>query len=137
MRCVASIAFPKRGDLVVTFTLHQVTAIVEGPAYRVNNTVVAAIDASPATYVFKTLTQAFSHYAGASDLEQWPDSYELAQLTGAAFYRLPTVIRTWDTVVRMNEDLATSLRRLQFLADELNAQQGSLIVDRTTVVQGA
>jgi hypothetical protein len=137
MRCVASTAFPKRGDLVVTFTLHQVTAIVDGPTYQVTNEVVAATDASPATYVYKTVTQAFSHYAGASDMEQWPDSYEVAQLTGAAFYRLPSLIRTWDTVVRMNEDLATSLRRLQFLADELNAQQGALVIDRTTVVQGA
>jgi hypothetical protein len=68
---------------------------------------------------------------------QWPDSLALAQLSGVAFYRLSQVIRTWDTVALMNEDLAMSLRRLQFLADELNAQQGALVLDRTTIVQGA
>jgi len=122
---------------VVSFTLHQVTAIVDGPAYQVTNEVTAATGASVATYVFKTVDQAFSHYATPADMTQWPDSYALAQLAGAAFYRLPSVIRTWDTVVLMNEDLAMSLRRLQFLADEMNAQQGALIVDRTTLVQGA
>lgn len=122
---------------MVSFTLHQVTAIVDGPAYQVTNEVTAATSASPATYVYKTLTQAFSHYAAAADMEQWPDTYELAQLSGAAFYRLPRVIRTWDTVALMNTDLDMSLRRLQFLADEMNAQQGALVLDRTTVVQGA
>ena len=70
---------------MVTFTLHQVTAIADGPVYQVTNEVVAATDASPAVFVFKTLTQAFSHYAGAGDMEQWPDTYAVAQLTGAAF----------------------------------------------------
>jgi hypothetical protein len=122
---------------VVSFTLHQVTAIVDGPAYQVTNEVTAATDASTATYVFKTSTKVFNHYAGASDMVQWPDSYEKATLSGAAFYRLPSVVRTWDTVVLMNADLAMSLQRLQFLADELNAQQDALVIDRTIVVQGA
>jgi adenosylcobinamide amidohydrolase len=122
---------------VVTFTLHQVTAIVDGPAYQVTNEVVAATDADTATYVFKTLNQQYSHYATAADMSQWPNSYEVAQLTGAAFYRLPRLIRTWDTVVAMNADLADSIRRLQSLADELNAQHGALVIDRTLVVQGA
>lgn len=121
---------------MVTFTLHQVTAIVEGPAYRVTNEVTMAQGASPATYVFKTLTQEFCHYAVAADMTQWPDSYDVARLLGAAFYRLPLVARTWHTVALMNQDLAMSLQRLQFLADELNAQQGSLTIDRTTTVQG-
>jgi hypothetical protein len=137
MRSIASIAFKIGGDLVVTFTLHQVTAIIDGPVYQVTNEVTAATNASTATYVYKTLSQEFSHYAGAGDMEQWPDSLELAQLSGAGFYRLSHVIRTWHTVARMNEDLAMSLRRLQFLADELSAQQGALVLDRTTIVQGA
>jgi carbamoylphosphate synthase small subunit len=122
---------------LVTFTLHQVTAIVDGPAYEVTNEVVAATDASTATYVYKTITREYSHYATAADMSQWPESAELAEVTGAAFYRLPRLIRTWDTVGAMNADLADSIRRLQSLADELNVQNGALVIDRTVVVQGA
>jgi hypothetical protein len=122
---------------VVTFALHQVTEIVAGPAYQVTNEVTAATDASTGTYVYKTVNQEFSHYATAADMTLWPESYELALLTDAKFYRLPQVIRTWDTVVLMNEDLAMSIRRLQFLADELTAQQGALVIDRTVAILGA
>lgn len=121
---------------MVTFTLNQVTSIVGGPRYQVVNTVTAATDASLAVYVFETVTQRFSRYAAAADMEQLPDSLEQAQVLGFPFYRLPTLTRVWDTVQRMNADLSTSLYRLQSLADQLNAQQGSLIVDRTTVVVG-
>lgn len=122
---------------MVTFTLHQVTAIVTGPAYSVTNEVTMATDASLAAYVFQTDTQTFSHYATAADIETWPDSLTSATFSGAAFYRLSSVTRTWETVVEMNTDLATSIQRLQSLADELNAQQGALTIDRTTVIQGA
>lgn len=121
---------------MVTFALHQVTEIVAGPAYQVTNEVTAATDASTGTYVYKTASQEFSHYATAADLALWPESYELALLTDAKFYRLPRVIRTWDTVVLMNADLAMTIRRLQFLADELTAQQGALVINRTVAIQG-
>jgi hypothetical protein len=130
------VAFRIERDLLVSFTLHQLTSIVAGPAYQVVNTVTAATDASLAAYVFQTSNQQFNHYATAADMDQWPDTYEKAQVTNAAFYRLPTITRTWDTVEDMNEDLDVSLRRLQSLADELNAQRGALIVDRTTTVVG-
>ena len=127
---------------MVNFTLRQVTSLApqtypKAPQYQVVNEVTAAVDASPAVYVFKTSTQKFSNYASAADMSRWPDSLALAQVTDAAFYRLPLLTRTWETVERMNEDLSMSLRRLQSLADELNAQQGALVLDRTTVVVGA
>lgn len=122
---------------MVSFTLHQLTSIVDGPQYQVLNEVVAATDASPAVYVYETATQKFNHYAAAADMEQWPDSLEKAQVTSMAFYRLPAVTRTWDTVARMNADLDMSIRRLQSLTDELTAQRGSLVVDRTTVITGS
>lgn len=121
---------------MVNFTLRQVTSIVDGPAYQVINEVTLAQGASSSAYVYATVNQKFSHYATAADFEQWPTSYEEAVLTNAVFYRLPKVARTWDTVSEMNEDLAMSLRRLQSLADELNQQQGALVIDRTTTVQG-
>jgi len=121
---------------MVVFTLRQITAIFDGPIYQVTNQVTSAQLASPAAYVFATATQAFDHYASAVDMEQYPDSYEKAVLLGTKFYRLPTVVRRWSNVALMNDDLATSLRRLQSLADELTAQQGDLIVDRTIVIQG-
>ncbi len=121
---------------MVSFKLHQVTSIVDGPEYQVLNEVVEAVDASAAVYVFKTATQQFSNYATAADMAMWPETYEQAQVLGAAFYRLPKLVRVWDTVPDMNADLDTSVRRLQSLADELNAQVGSLVIDRTTTVVG-
>lgn len=121
---------------MVVFTLRQVTAICDGAKYKVTNTVTEAQNASTAVYVYSTETKAFSHYATAIDMERWPDSHELAVLRSAVYYRQPSVTRTWDSVRKMNEDLGMSLQRLQFLADELNAQQGALVIDRTTVVQG-
>jgi hypothetical protein len=125
-----------KGDLVVTFTLRQVTAVVDGNAYRVTNEVTAAVDASTATYVYRTDNQTFSHYASAADMAQWPDSLALAQLSGAGFYRLPCVVRTWDTISKMNADLVMSIRRLQSLADELNVGLAQLTLDRTLVIEG-
>ena len=127
---------------MASFTLRQVTSLVDqaypkAPQYRVTNEVTAAAGASPAVYVFKATSQEFSNYASAADMARWPDSLALAQVSGVAFYRLPAVTRTWDTVEQMNEDLSMSLRRLQSLADEMSAQQGALVVDRTTVVVGA
>lgn len=122
---------------MVSFSLHQVTSIVDGPGYQVTNEVVAATDASPATYVFATATQAFSNYASAADMEKWPDSYDEAFLQNKQFYRQPKLIRTWKTVAEMNADLDMSIRRLQSLADELTAQRGDLVIDRTTVIQGS
>ena len=122
---------------MVSFTLRQVTTIVDGPKYQVVNEVTAAVDASTATYVFKTVNQEFSNYASAADMGRWPDSYEKAQVMGALFYRLPRLTRTWDTVEQMNADLDMSIRRLQFLADELTAQNGALEIDRTTTVVGS
>jgi hypothetical protein len=124
---------------MVTFTLRQVTAFVgaQGTQYQVTNEVTAATDASPATYVYKTATQAFSHYASAADMQSWPDSYDEARLLNREFYRAATVVRTWDTVAQMNVDLDMSKRRIQSLADELTAKRGDLIIDRTTVVTGS
>jgi hypothetical protein len=122
---------------VVSFTLRQVTDIIDGPLYQVTNEVTAAADAQLETYVYKTSTQVFSYYATAADMSLWPNSYALAQLAGAAFYRMAVLVRAWDTVIQMNEDLDMSVSRLQLLADELNAQRGVLIIDRTTVVTGA
>jgi hypothetical protein len=119
---------------VVSFTLNQLTSIVGGPRYQVTNQVTAATDADLSVYVFETSTQRFNHYAAAADMELFPNSYEQALLLGIAFYRLPIITRTWDTVQRMYADLDMSLRRLQSLADELNAQRGDLVINRTTVV---
>lgn len=121
---------------MVSFSLHQVTRF-DGASYVVTNTVDQAQSASPAVYVYKTAGQVFSNYASAADMEAWPDNLAAAQQAGAMFYRLPTVTRKWDTVVAMNADLDTSLRRLQSLADELNAVRASVAIDRVTVVVGA
>lgn len=122
---------------MITFTLHQSTAICDGPQYKVTNEVTLAEGASTAVYVYATSTKKFSHYASASDMERWPDSYDLAFLAGKDYYRDSRVVRYWKKVGEMNTDLDTSLRRLQSLADELNAQRSSLVIDRTTVVRGA
>lgn len=122
---------------MVTFTLQQVTAPCNGPAYCVTNTVTAATEASPNVYVYKTVTQAFDHYASAADMERWPDNFDQAFQANNAFYRLPSVTRTWSTVVAMNRDLRDSVFRLQRLADDLNTASGTLTINRTTLIEGS
>lgn len=122
---------------MVSFTLRQVTDIVDGPAYKVTNQVVAATDTDVYAFVYNAASQKFSHYAIAADMQQWPTSLALAQVMGTQFYRLDSVVRTWPSVEEMNNDLAETVRRVQALADELNQVNGSLIIDRTTVIQGA
>lgn len=118
----------------VSFSLRQITSVVDGPLYRVNNEVSTAVGASPAVFVFKTLTQAFDHYATVADLEAYPATYAEAAADGLAFYRQAAVVRDWETVALREDDLAMTRSRLQFLANELNALQDSLATDTTTVI---
>lgn len=122
---------------MVSYTLRQVTAVVDGPAYKVTNQVTAATNSDVNTFVYNAASQKFSHYATAADMQTRPIGYPMAQALGAEFYRLDSVVRTWPSVAEMNNDLSETLRRIQFLADELNQANGSLIIDRTTVIQGA
>lgn len=124
------------GDLLVIFTLRQVTTIVDGPAYQVANQVDGAVGADTFVFVYAAASQKFSHYATAADMAQWPTSYTFALVQGTKFYRLAAVTRIWASVSEMNADLDDTLRRVQALADELNAQRGPLTIDRTTVIQG-
>lgn len=122
---------------MASFTLQQTTAIVEVNKYQVVNTVILAVGADPNIYVFKTSTRRFSHYASAADVAQWPVDCDVASLTGAAYYRQPTVTRIWDTVRMMKADLAASLFRARSLASELTEQQASLVGTTTTTVTGS
>jgi hypothetical protein len=118
----------------VSFSLRQITSVVDGPLYRVNNEVSTAVGASPAVFVFKTLTQTFSHYATVADLENYPDTYAQAASDDTAFYRQTSVTRDWETVELREADIALTKTRLQFLANELNTLQASLASDTTTVI---
>jgi len=120
----------------VSFTLEQTTA-VSGATYQVTNTVTAATDADLAVFVYITATQKFSHYAAVADMDAWPNSYELAQVTGAEFYRLPQLCRTWSSVIDMQNDLSYTLFRVQDLADQLTEFQGELVGTTTTVITGS
>lgn len=121
--------------MAVSFSLRQITSVVSGPLYRVNNTVDDATDASTAVFVFKTTTEEFSHYATVADLETYPDTLAEAQADDAAFYRLATVERDWDTVEDMEADVAMTKSRVQFLANELNALHAGIASDTTTVIE--
>jgi hypothetical protein len=121
---------------VVSYTLHQVTAIMDGPAYKVTNQITAATDSDVNAFVYNAARQKFSHYATAGDMQTLPVGYPMAQALGSAFYRLDSVVRTWPSVGEMNNDLSETVRRIQFLADELNQANGSGII-RTIVIQGA
>lgn len=116
--------------MAVTFTLRQVTSVVDGPLYRVVNT------ASVAAFVYKTLTNAFSHYATAVDVELYPESAAEAVATSKAFYRLPTLIRDWATATEMITDVGLTLDRVQLLSNDLTALNTSVTMDRTTVITG-
>lgn len=126
---------------MVSFSLHQVTSYVDqanaAPLYRVVNQVSESSGASPAVFVYKTVTKAFDHYASAADMERWPDNYEEAQLKNLAFYRVNSVSRTWKTLQEMQEDLDMTLARVRSLAKELTAQRTVIALDRVTVIEGA
>ena len=126
---------------MVSFTLRQITSIVdqdaEAPLYGVQNQVTEATGASAAVFVYKTTTQAFEHYATAGDMDKWPDNFEEANSSNLAFYRLDSVMRTWASLTEMYEDLDMTTRRVRFLANELSQQQGEIIIDRSTVIEGA
>jgi len=118
----------------VSFTLRQVTSIQTGPLYRVINTITAAVGASPAVFVYKTLNQMYDHYATAADMESYPDSLETAQQTGKEFYRQPLVQRDWATVTEMNADLAVTQSRIQMLASDMSRLQNGAVIDQTVVI---
>jgi hypothetical protein len=120
----------------VSFTLHQVSTIEDGPLYKVKNEVTAATDASPAVFVYKTATQAYIHVAMVADMEQWSDSYDQALIDGTAFYRQTSVTREWDTTLLASADIDVTKSRLQLLANDMNRLQGSFIADDTTVITG-
>lgn len=125
---------------MVSFTLRQVTSIVDGaagPTYRVVNQVTETLGAGPGVFVYAVATKAFSHYATAGDVELWPDSLEEAQVRNLAFYRLDSVSRVWASISEMNEDLDTTSRRVQMLANELTARRQAIVIDRSTVIQGS
>ena len=122
---------------MVSFSLQQVTAIVDGPAYQVTNRVVAAEGSDRNTFVYSAASQKFSHYATAGDMQTLPNSYPMAQALGAMFYRLDSVVRTWPSVAEMNTDLAETVRRIQALVDELTQVNASITIDRTLLIQGA
>lgn len=126
---------------MVSFSLRQVTSFVDqanaAPLYRVVNQVIESTGASPCTFVYKTVTQQFEHYASAADMAQWPDNYEEAVINNLAFYRRSEVSRNWETLAEMYEDLDTTSKRVQSLANELTQQRGDLTIDRTTLIEGA
>lgn len=126
---------------MVSFSLRQVTALVprdgDAPLYRVTNEITAAVGASPSVFVYKTTSQKFDHVATVGELEEWPDSYAEAVSTGKMFYRLASEVRDWETADEMEADLATALRRVTSLANGLTQHQSAVVIDRTTVIEGA
>lgn len=120
----------------VTIQLRQVTSVVDGPLYRVKNTVEKASGISSALFVFKTITQKFDHYATVADLENYPDNYDDAQSEGSTFYRLPEVIRDWDTIDDMLEDMRVTKQRLQAVVNDVTRLNGELPSDTTTTITG-
>jgi hypothetical protein len=121
----------------VTFDLHQVTTALDGPVYRVFQEITDAVNSSKAVFVFKTLTQEYSHIATIMDMRTYPDSYAQAVLDGADFYRLEEVTRDWLTVSLMVDDVNTGVIRVQLLASSLTDEEGLLEIDRTVVLTGA
>lgn len=126
---------------MVSFTLRQITSLVaqsgKAPKYRVLNEVTAATGMDTNAFVFKTVNQTFDHVAVAGENELWPTTYAQAVTDNKAFYRLSSVTRDWATVVEMDDDLASTLRRVRSLANGLTKHQEAVVIDRTTVIEGA
>jgi hypothetical protein len=121
--------------MVVTIQLRQITSILQdGPLYRVQNTVEKATGISPALFVYKTVTQLFDHYATAADIATYPDSYDEAVATNAAFYRQPSVIRDWKTTQNLLEDVQVTQARLRAVVNDVARVNGSLQSDATLII---
>jgi len=122
--------------MTVSFSLRQITSVETGPLYRVANSITAATGANSSVFVYKTITQGFSHYATPADMEAYPTSYAAADTDGLAFYRQTSVTRDWETIEQMNSDVSLTQSRIQLLASQLAVQQGALASDTTTVIVG-
>ncbi len=126
---------------MVSFSLRQVTSLVpregDAPLYRVTNEITEAVGASASVFVYKTVSQKFDHVATVGELEEWPSSYAEAVSASKMFYRLASETRDWETAEEMELDLATALRRVTSLANGLTKHQAAVVIDRTTVIEGA
>ena len=114
-----------------TIQLHQVTSILDGPLYRVKSDVLSASGIDKSVFVYKTITQAFDHYAVAADMELYPNTYAEAVQTGAMFYRLASVQRDWPTTLLMRSDVEITQARIQALLNSVVVIDGSLTTDVT------
>lgn len=126
--------------MAVTFQLHQVTAIAAttgGATYTVTNTITAATGADINVFCYDAITGVFDHYASAADMNLYPTSQAAAQAASLPYYRLATVQRVWTAVADMVADVNDTLSRVQLLANEIAAEQGALVIDRTTTVTGS
>ena len=117
--------------MAVTLQLHQVTTPLDGPVYRVNNTIVRAEGISGCVFVFKVVNDAFDHYASPVDIERYPTNKDDAIAAGLVFYRRASVERDWDSVHAMNSDLFITVERIQGLLNEWSKIVDGLTVDRT------
>jgi hypothetical protein len=120
----------------VSLSLHQVTSVTDGPAYKVLNEITAAQGISPAVFVYKAATQKFSHVATLRDMSLWPDSYDFALQFNKPFYRLTLSLRTWKSPDGMQEDVAETARRVARLLADYNNYQASVATDVTTTFTG-
>lgn len=120
--------------MAVSLELNQVTSVVDGPLYRVKNTVVAATNMQKEVFVFKTATKKFDHYATVADMNAWPDNYDDAKNQNATFYRAAIVQRDWKTTNDMQSDVEITRARLGSLVQQMNALNGSVNSDTTTII---
>lgn len=118
----------------VTFTLHQVTQVLDGPLYRASNEVTMATESDVNVFVFATATKVFDHYANPSEMANTPIGWDAANVAGSSFYRQSSVVRDWNTAAEMQTDLTTTQARLAALAEDLTTLNGQLTIDQTIVI---
>ncbi len=122
----------------VSVDIRQQTWVLDGPLYRVKTSVVAAQGVSTALFVFKTVSDAFDHYATVADLIRWPDNKADALSQTLGFYRQAIVQRDWSNVDQMNRDLMVTVERLQAVVDDWDSSNTTTALDRTlTLTSGS
>lgn len=121
---------------VISYQLHQVTSVQEGPLYRVFQEILAATNSEKEVYVYKTSTAEFDHIATIHDMRTWPTTRAAAQTAGLEYYRQLSVQRDWSTVELMVADVNLGVTRVQLLASSLTDEQGLLEIDRTLTLTG-
>lgn len=109
--------------MTVRVEVHQERSVIEGPLYRVLNTVTYSTGITSSIFVFDTETALFSHVATPWDIEQYPATRVEAQENLVDYYRQASATLDCDTVSAASEAATYVLSRVESLVNLYDESQ--------------